>query len=60
MASIAGVEMDESALSFTNYRLLRCVQMIFTYFTSAAVKSHTSHSIARPFDKIHTADTRIV
>jgi hypothetical protein len=56
MASIAGVEMGESALSFANYCLLRCVQMLFTHFTAAAVKGHTSHCIASSFNKIYTMD----
>jgi len=57
MASIAGVEMDESALSFANYRLLRCVQLLLAYLTTAAVKGHIPHCIAKLLNKIYTTGT---
>ena len=46
MASIAGIEMDESAPSFTYYLLLLYIQMVFSLFNAAAVRGHTSQCVA--------------
>lgn len=45
MASIADIEMDESAMSFANYLQLHYIQLVFTHFAAAAVKGHTSQCI---------------